>query len=107
MITKVERWLDEAMAVFMPKELEIAHDDVWSEKEEDPAFQPETKDHPIEERDGVADAACLAAKRAMLRKSLEDAGLKVTECDLCGGPIEDKCGAVCEGCNWIKPCSLE
>lgn len=31
----------------------------------------------------------------------------VALCDMCGASIEDKCGAVCEGCGWIKPCSLE
>ena len=27
-------------------------------------------------------------------------------CDMCGGGIEDKCGAVCPSCGWIKPCGL-
>lgn len=91
MIKEIEKWIDEALVVFIPL----------------PTFQEEAQAHPIGERDSIAEVACAASKRAMLRKTMEDAGLSTTECDLCGGPIEDKCGAVCAGCNWIKPCSLE
>jgi hypothetical protein len=27
-------------------------------------------------------------------------------CDLCGELIEDRCGAKCGNCGWIKPCGL-
>ena len=104
-ITTVETWMDEAVAVFMPEELKLPHDDVW--KAPDSTFQDDVQKHPIEEEDSAAEAACAASKAAMLRKTMEDAGMKVTDCDQCGGPIEDKCGAICKGCRWMKPCSLE
>lgn len=28
------------------------------------------------------------------------------ECDLCGSEMENKCGAICPNCKWVKPCGI-
>ena len=28
------------------------------------------------------------------------------ECDMCGSFMPNKCGSICSGCGWMKPCGL-
>jgi hypothetical protein len=85
LVEEVEKFITEAITVFMPEYV----DDPQQRKL---PFSVDDKPKPI--------PAAHTTPESALQKP-------VVPCDLCGGDIDDKCGAVCKNCGWIKPCSLE
>lgn len=80
-------------------------------KESIPASSPSPPPHPTEEVLMVPhppETTFLAEIEGVKRETFSAANTlkNRTPCLLCGNPVENRCGAVCGSCGWVKPCDL-